>query len=122
MDIEQRLRATIAALLRERRRVDLAGVAKELAQSERSVQRHLQARGTSYARVLKEERLALAVELQAQRAPRDSVAEALGYRSSRSVDRIRAAVRVSDQPAWRSTAPFGRLAPGPGRQTRSPPR
>jgi len=85
----ERLRCAIRARLAERQRVHLAAVARSLGLSARTAQRRLHALGTSYACVLDEERRRLLHDLTTDGAPRKTIAVAMGYLSTRSVDRAR---------------------------------
>lgn len=89
----ERLRELIRVRLANGRPHTLRALAKALALSPRTLQRRLQAQGTHYARVLREERETTARMLALQGRRRDAMANALGYHSTRSVDRLRSLVR-----------------------------
>ncbi len=90
----QRLRALIQSRLTEQRSLDLKAMARAVAMSPRTLQRKLQAQGTAFARILREERQTRTRTLTRQGHRREAIASALGYDSTRSVDRILSHARV----------------------------
>lgn len=73
----------------------LSSIARELALSTRSLQRKLKEHDASFSALLREERLHAITQLSPNIQRSDDLARALGYASSRSVDRVRAQQRKS---------------------------
>jgi AraC-like DNA-binding protein len=76
----ERVRAALVAAL-ERGRIDIEGVARAVAISERSLRRQLCARQTTYRQLVDEARRELACKLLVEREPVQAVADRVGFRS-----------------------------------------
>lgn len=101
LDIVDRARAVIRRQLADPG-LSLARVAAQTAQSPRSLNRHLAARGTSFAALLRDARIDAACQLLAQtRLPLATVAAALGYSEQAAFSRaFRASIGQSPR-RWR---------------------
>lgn len=101
LDIVDRVRAAIRRQLADPR-LSLARVAAQTAQSPRSLNRHLAARGTSFAALLRDARVDVACQLLAQtRLPLASVAAAVGYSEQAAFSRAFRASTGESPRRWR---------------------
>jgi AraC-like DNA-binding protein len=102
-DVVARVRASIRARLTSAGSMALASVARAVGLSSRTMQRRLRERGTCFAELLRCEREAAIASQTLEPMSRHDLASALGYRSTRSLDRLRSASRQS-APAVRPPA------------------
>jgi len=97
-DVVALVRASIRARLTNAGSIALDSVARAVGLSSRTMQRRLRERGTCFAELLRCVREAAIAGLTLEPMSRDDLASALGYRSTRSLDRLRSASRQSVPP------------------------
>jgi transcriptional regulator GlxA family with amidase domain len=95
VSVEHRLRMLIRERLANFDPHSLPVLARALAMSARTLQRKLQAEGTSFGQALHEERERAWHMLMHSGCTRDEVARAIGYESTRSLDRIHRRARTA---------------------------